>query len=57
MRYLFAVRFRTRKNGANSGFDDTKSFRTVANSPKAAAQKMRKKGEVLSVRKVKKIAP
>ena len=56
MRWLFVVRFRDQKNGNRNG-NDVKSFRLVANSPKAAAQKMRKKGQVLSVRKVKKIAP
>jgi len=52
MRFLFVVRFR--ENGNRNG---TKSFKTVAKSPKAAAQKMHKKGTIISVRKVKKLAP
>ena len=53
MRFLFVVRFKTLgNNGANS----TKTFRTVAKSPKDAAQHMRKKkGRIISVRKVKKV--
>ena len=56
MRWLFVVRFKAHKNGPNSKFD-TKAFRTVANSPDAAARRMRKKGTVVSVRKLKKVAP
>ena len=52
MRWLFVVRFH--ENGNHNG---TKSFKTVANSPKAAAKKMHKKGQIISVRKVKKLAP
>ena len=58
MRWLFVVRFRERKNGWSqygNGLDDTKTYRVAAGSPKAAAQRMRKKGQIISVRKVKKI--
>lgn len=52
MRFLFVVKFRASKNGANS----VSSYRTVANSPKAAAKRMRKKGRIVSVRKVKRLS-
>ena len=49
MRWVYVVRFR--ENGNN------KAFKTVAKSPKAATQKMHKKGQIISVRKVRKLAP
>ena len=55
MRFLYVIRFKERKNGQGSGFNGTKSFKTVARSPKAASKKMRKKGQIVSVRKVKKV--
>ena len=54
MRYLFVVRFKAPRNGPNSE-SSTKSYKTVAKDSKSAAQKMRKKGRVISVRKVKKV--
>ena len=50
MRWVYTVRFRENGNKSN-----TKAFKTVAKSPKAAAQKMHKKGQILSVRKVRRI--
>ena len=54
MRYLFVVRFKTPRNGPHSE-NSTKSYKTVAKDSKSAAEKMRKKGRVISVRKVKKV--
>ena len=56
MRYLFVVRFKAPRNGPRSEIT-TKSYKTVAKDAKSAAERMRKKGRVISVRKVKKIAP
>ena len=56
MRYLFAVRFKAPKNGSGSEIT-TKSYRTVAKDSKSAAKHMRKKGQIVSVRKVKKVSP
>ena len=56
MRFLYVVRFKAYRNGPNSE-TSTKSFRTVAKDSKAAAQRMRKKGRVISVKKVKKVLP
>jgi len=50
MRWLYVIRYRENGNKNN-----IKAFKTVAKSPKAASQKMRKRGQVLSVRKVKKV--
>ena len=54
MRWLFVVRFKAPKNGSNSE-NATKSYKTVAKDSKSAARRMRKKGRVISVRKVKKV--
>jgi len=56
MRWLFVVRFKAHRNGPNSEVG-TKSFRTVAKDSKTAAHRMRKKGTVVSVRKLKKVSP
>ena len=56
MRWLFIVRFKVPKNGPN-GESGTKSYKTVAKDTKSAARRMRKKGQIISVRKVKKVAP
>jgi len=53
MRFLFVVRFKEQNNGHRQG--NTKTFKTVAKSQKAAVQKMHKKGQVISVRKAKRI--
>ena len=55
MRYLFVVRFKASKNGSGSEVT-TKSYRTVAKDSKSAAQRMRKRGRIVSVRKVKKVS-
>ena len=54
-RFLFVVRFKERKNGPNSGFGDTKSFRTTAKSSSAAAKKYHGKGQIVSARKKKRV--
>ena len=56
MRWLFIVRFKTPKNGSHGG-NDTKTYKTVAKDTKTAGRKMRKKGRIISIRKVKKVLP
>jgi len=50
MRFLYVVRFH--ENGSKN---NVKAYRTVAKSPKAASQKMHKKGTIVSVRKKRRI--
>lgn len=54
-RFVFVVRFKERKDGTNCGLGNVKSFKTTASSPKQAAEHMRKKGHIISVRKTKRV--
>jgi len=51
MRFVYVVRFHENNNHSN-----VKTFKTTARSPKAAAKKMKKRGQIISVRKTKKVA-
>ena len=50
-RNVYRVRFKE-MNGRNGGFGETKSFKTSASGPHDASRKLRKKGVVISVRKI-----
>ena len=50
-RFVYVVRFHENNNHSN-----TKTFKTTARSSKEAAKHMKKKGQIISVRKGKKVA-
>ncbi len=52
MRFVFVVRF---KEFGRNNHSNTKTFKTTARSPKDAAKHLKKKGQIISVRKLKKI--
>ena len=52
MRFVFVVRF---KESGRNNHTNTKTFKTTARSSKDAAKKMKKKGQIISVRKLKKV--
>lgn len=49
-RFVYVVRFHENNNHSN-----TKTFKTTARSSKDAAKHLKKKGQIVSVRKVKKV--
>lgn len=51
--HLFRVKFKELNGGKNGGLGEVKSYKTTARDPQAAAKKMRKKGKILSVRRIK----
>lgn len=50
---LFRVKFKEVNSGKNGGFGSVKSFKTTARDPQSAARKLKKRGVVLSVRRIR----
>ena len=50
---LYRIRFKELNNGRDGGYGETKSFKASASSPHKAAQKLRRKAMIISVRRIK----